>query len=170
MKRYNKAIEQKKTALPYYRIGETLMALGQLTEAKQAYETCLELDGNFVGVHLQLAEIYEKEENHSKEQSHMVQAMKEEPLHINMEYLAQLSVKVELQEELLAELERLAGEVPEIWRLDAIAYVYGAMNEIDKEKEQIEQAIQLDGEHTEVLYHYANVLVKKEMQKQWKLQ
>ena len=36
------------------------MALGQLTEAKQAYETCLELDGNFVGVHLQLAEIYEK--------------------------------------------------------------------------------------------------------------
>ena len=91
----------------------------------------------------------------------MVQAMKEEPLHINMEYLAQLSVKVELQEELLAELERLAGEVPEIWRLDAIAYVYGAMNEIDKEKEQIEQAIQLDGEHTEVLYHYANVLVKK---------
>ncbi|PGX14345.1 bacteriocin-processing peptidase family protein [Bacillus sp. AFS033286] len=161
MKRYNKAIEQKKTALPYYRIGETLMALGQLTEAKQAYETCLELDGNFVGVHLQLAEIYEKEENHSKEQSHMVQAMKEEPLHINMEYLAQLSVNVELQEELLAELERLAGEVPEIWRLDAIAYVYGAMNEIDKEKEQIEQAIQLDGEHTEVLYHYANVLVKK---------
>ena len=36
------------------------MALGQLAEAKQAYETCLELDGNFVGVHLQLAEIYEK--------------------------------------------------------------------------------------------------------------
>lgn len=60
MKRYNKAIEQMETALPYYRIGETLMALGQLTEAKQAYETCLELDGNFVGVHLQLAEIYEK--------------------------------------------------------------------------------------------------------------
>lgn len=60
MKRYKRAIEQKETALPYYRIGETLMALGQLTEAKQAYETCLELDGNFVGVHLQLAEIYEK--------------------------------------------------------------------------------------------------------------
>ena len=60
MKRYNKAIEQKETALPYYRIGETLMLLGQLTEAKQAYETCLELDRNFVGVHLQLAEIYEK--------------------------------------------------------------------------------------------------------------
>ena len=32
MKRYNKAIEQKETALPYYRIGETLMLLGQLTE------------------------------------------------------------------------------------------------------------------------------------------
>ncbi len=30
------------------------MALGQLTEAKQAYERCLELDGNFIGVHLQL--------------------------------------------------------------------------------------------------------------------
>ncbi|PGK35132.1 hypothetical protein CN907_20575 [Bacillus anthracis] len=160
MKRYNKAIEQKETPLPYYRIGETLMALGQLTEAKKAYETCLELDGNFVGVHLQLAEIYEKEENRSKEQSHMVQAMKEEPLHINMEYLAQLSVEMNLQEELLTELEQLADEVPEIWRLDAIAYVYGAMNEIDKEQEQIEYALQLDSEHTEVLYHYAKVLVK----------
>ncbi len=160
MKRYNKAIEQKETALPYYRIGETLMALGQLTEAKQAYERCLELDGNFIGVHLQLAEIYEKEENRSKEQSHMVQAMKEEPLHINMEYLAQLSVEMNLQEELLAELEQLADEVPEIWRLDAIAYVYGAMNEIDKEQVQIEEALRLDGEHTEVLYHYAKVLVK----------
>ncbi|ADK04783.1 conserved hypothetical TPR-repeat-containing protein [Bacillus cereus biovar anthracis str. CI] len=160
MKRYNKVIEQKETALPYYRIGETLMALGQLTEAKQAYETCLELDGNFVGVHLQLAEIYEKEENRSKEQSHMVQAMKEEPLHINMEYLAQLSVEMNLQEELLTELEQLADEVPEIWRLDAIAYVYGAMDEIDKEQKQIEEALRLDGEHTEVLYHYAKVLVK----------
>ena len=38
----------------------------------------------------------------------MVQAMKEEPLHINMEYLAQLSVEMNLQEELLAELEQLA--------------------------------------------------------------
>lgn len=151
------------TVLPYYRIGETLMALGQLTEAKQAYETCLELDGNFVGVHLQLAEIYEKEENRSKEQSHMVQAMKEEPLHINMEYLAQLSVDMNLQEELLTELEQLVDEVPEIWRLDAIAYVYGAMNEIDKEQAQVEYALQLDGEHIEVLYHYAKVLVKKEM-------
>ena len=160
MKRYNKAIEQKETALPYYRIGETLMALGQLTEAKQAYETCLELDGNFVGVHLQLAEIYEKEENRSKEQSHMVQAMKEEPLHINMEYLAQLSVEMNLQEELLTELEQLVDEVPETWRLDAIAYVYGAMDEIDKEQVQIEEALRLDSEHTEVLYHYAKVLLK----------
>ena len=160
MKRYKRAIEQKETALPYYRIGETLMALGQLTEAKQAYETCLELDGNFVGVHLQLAEIYEKEENRSKEQSHMVQAMKEEPLHINMEYLAQLSVEMNLQKELLTELEQLVDEVPEIWRLDAIAYVYGAMDEIDKEQAQIEEALRLDSEHTEVLYHYAKVLVK----------
>ncbi|MDT3496557.1 tetratricopeptide repeat protein [Bacillus toyonensis] len=161
MKRYNKAIEQKKTALPYYRIGETLMALGQMAEAKQAYETCLELDENFLGVHLQLAEIYEKEEDRFKEQSHMVQAMKEEPLHINMEYLAQLSVEINLQEELLKELEHLAGEVTEIWRLDAIAYVYGAMNEIDTEKIRIEEALQVDEGHTEVLYHYAKVLVKK---------
>ena len=91
----------------------------------------------------------------------MVQAMKEEPLHINMEYLAQLSVDMNLQEELLTELEQLADEVPEIWRLDAIAYVYGAMNEIDKEQAQVEYALQLDGEHIEVLYHYAKVLVKK---------
>ncbi len=100
----------------------------------------------------------------------MVQAMKEEPLYINMEYLAQLSVEINLQEELLKELEHLAGEVPEIWRLDAIAYVYGAMDEIDKEQAQIEEALQLDSEHAEVLYHYVKVLVKKEMQKRLKLQ
>ena len=66
----------------------------------------------------------------------MVQAMKEEPLHINI-YLAQLSVDMNLQEELLTELEQLVDEVPEIWRLDAIAYVYGAMNEIDKNKHRL---------------------------------
>ncbi|WP_144489500.1 hypothetical protein, partial [Bacillus velezensis] len=77
-----------------------------------AYEICLVLDENFPAVHLQLAEIYEKEEDRSKEQSHMVQAMKEEPLHINMEYLAQLSVDLNLHEDLLTELEQLAGEVP----------------------------------------------------------
>ena len=159
MKRYNKAIEQKETALPYYRIGETLMLLGQLTEAKQAYETCLELD-RISSVCITTCGNIRKEENRSKEQSHMVQAMKEEPLHINMEYLAQLSVEMNLQEELLTELEQLADEVPEIWRLDAIAYVYGAMDEIDKEQEQIKYALQLDDEHTEVLYHYAKVLVK----------
>ena len=90
----------------------------------------------------------------------MVQAMKEEPLHINMGYLAQLSVEMNLQKELLTELEQLVDEVPEIWRLDAIAYVYGAMDEIDKEQAQIEEALRLDSEHTEVLYHYAKVLVK----------
>ncbi len=48
MKRYNKAIEQKKTALPYYRIGETLMALGTIDRSKTSvHETCLELDENF---------------------------------------------------------------------------------------------------------------------------
>ena len=54
--------------MPYFRIGETFMALGQFQEAKHAYETCLEMDKNFTGVHVQLAEIYEKEENSSKEQ------------------------------------------------------------------------------------------------------
>ncbi len=77
-----------------------------------------------------------------------------------MEYLARLSVEMNLQKELLTELEQLADEVPEMWRLDAIAYVYGAMDEIDKEQAQIEEALQLDSEHTEVLYHYAKVLVK----------
>ena len=40
-------------------------------------------------------------------------------------------------------------------------HMYGAMNETDKEQAQIEYALQLDGEHIEVLYHYAKVLVKK---------
>ncbi|MBK5487629.1 C39 family peptidase [Bacillus sp. TH17] len=162
IKRYNDALKKKQDSLPYFRIGETFMALGQFQEAKHAYETCLERDKNFLGVHLQLAEIYEKEENRSKEQKHMVQAMKEEPMHINMEYLAQLSVEMNLQEELLVELEKLEEEVPETWRLDAIAYVFGAMNDIDKEKEYIECAMKIDEAHVEVLYHYAKLLVKKQ--------
>ena len=49
-------------------------------------------------------------------------------------------------------------------------HMYGAMDEIDKEQAQIEEALRLDSEHTEVLYHYAKVLVKNRMQKQLKLQ
>ncbi|MEN1935903.1 tetratricopeptide repeat protein [Paenibacillus sp. 102] len=161
MKRYNQAIKQKLSTLPYYRIGESFMALGELESAKKAYETCLEIDANFIGLHLKLAEIYEKEENRLKEQYHMFQAMLQEPMIVNMEYLAELSVESSLHKELLSELEKLAGKVNEMWRLDALAYVYGAMKDIDKEQGLVEKALQMDEEHVEVQYHYAKVLVKK---------
>ena len=47
IKRYNDALKKKQDSLPYFRIGETFMALGQFQEAKHAYETCLEMDKNF---------------------------------------------------------------------------------------------------------------------------
>ncbi|MCI0764407.1 bacteriocin-processing peptidase family protein [Bacillus sp. TL12] len=161
MKRYHQAIKFRKSTLPYYRIGESLMALGELESAKNAYETCLEMDSTFIGVHVKLAEIYEKEENRLKEQYHMFQAMLQEPMIVNMEYLAELSVKNCLHKELLSELDKLDGKVDEMWRLDALAYVYGAMKEREKEQELVEEALQIDEEHVEVRYHYAKVLVKK---------
>ncbi|MDR4185714.1 bacteriocin-processing peptidase family protein [Bacillus pseudomycoides] len=161
MKRYHQAIKHRPSTLPYFRIGESLMVLGELEDAKRAYESCLEIDANFIGVHLKLAEIYEKEENRLKEQHHMLQAMIQEPMIVNMEYLAELSVENSLHKELLSELEKLAGRVNEMWRLDALAYVYGAMKDVDKEQELMEEALQMDEEHVEVRYHYAKVLVKK---------
>ncbi|MEI4621884.1 tetratricopeptide repeat protein [Bacillus pfraonensis] len=160
MKRYNQAIKHRTSTLPYYRIGESLMALGELESAKNAYETCLEIDANFIGVHLKLAEIYEAEENRLKEQYHMLQAMLQEPMIVNMEYLAELSVENGLHKELLSKLDKLDGKVDEMWRLDALAYVYGAMKEREKEQELVEEALQMDEEHVEVRYHYAKVLVK----------
>ncbi|KEK25079.1 tetratricopeptide repeat protein [Bacillus gaemokensis] len=161
MKRYTQVIKHRPSALPYFRIGESFMILGELEEAKRAYESCLEIDSNFTGVHVKLAEIYEKEENALKEQYHMLQAMKQEPMIVNMEYLAELSVENSLHKELVFELEKLADKVNEMWRLDSLAYVYGAMKDMDKEQELIEEALQMDEEHVEVQYHYAKVLVKK---------
>ncbi|WP_243521853.1 tetratricopeptide repeat protein [Bacillus pseudomycoides] len=161
MKRYNQAIKHRPSTLPYFRIGESLMVLRELEDAKRAYESCLEIDANFIGVHLKLAEIYETEENKLKEQYHMLQAMLQGPMIVNMEYLAELSVENGLHKELLSELDQLVGKVNEMWRLDALAYVYGAMKEIDKERELVEEALQMDEEHVEVQYHYAKVLVKK---------
>ncbi|EEL50875.1 bacteriocin-processing peptidase family protein [Bacillus cereus] len=161
IKRYNQAIKRRTSALPYCRIGESLMVLGELESAKKAYETCLEIDENFIGVHLKLAEIYEIEENRLKEQYHMLQAMLQDPVIVNMEYVAELSVENNLHKELLSELEKLAGKVNEMWRLDALAYVYGVMKEREKEQKLVEEALQMDEEHVEVRYHYAKVLVRK---------
>lgn len=161
MKRYYYAINQQPSTLPYYRLGETYMALEQIEQAKKAYETCLEINSQFTVVHFKLAEIYAMEENISKEQYHMLQAMKQDPLGVNMEQLAQLSVENQLHEELLSELLKLTGRVAEMWRLDALAYVYGAAGDSEKEQELVEEALQMDKEHPEVIFHYAKVLAKQ---------
>ncbi|MDM5188433.1 tetratricopeptide repeat protein [Bacillus sp. DX4.1] len=161
MKRYYYAINQQSSTLPYYRLGETYMALEQIEQAKKAYETCLEINSQFTVGHFKLAEIYAMEENMSKEQYHMLQAMKQDPLGVDMEHLAQLSVENQLHKELLSELLKLTGRVAEMWRLDALAYVYGAAGDSEKEQELVEEALQMDKEHPEVIFHYAKVLAKQ---------
>ena len=164
VKRYRQAIKQQPSALPYFRLGECFMALEQLEQAKKAYETCLEIDSKHIDVHLKLAEIYAREENASKEQYYMLQAMISNPLKVNMKHLAQLSMEKHLREELVTELVKLSGKVDEIWRLDALAYVYGAAKEAEKEQELVEEAMTMDPEHPEVLFHYAKILMKQRNQ------
>ncbi|WP_028400257.1 tetratricopeptide repeat protein [Ectobacillus panaciterrae] len=158
---YHEALEIEKNTFPYYRLGETYKAVNHLEQARKFYQKCLELDSDFPAVHLRLAEISHVEKDVKQEQYHMLRAAKQEPLTINIEYLASLSTEPSLHQEFVSMLTEMRGRTPENWRLDSLAYAYGAAGDVQKEQQLVMDALQIDPEHPEVLYHYANMLLKQ---------
>ncbi|UOY92966.1 tetratricopeptide repeat protein [Ectobacillus sp. JY-23] len=167
---YTKAIAQYETALhikedflPYYRLGETYEAMHEWERARTYYEKCLAFD-DVSTVHVKLAELYHLEENEEREWHHMLQAVKQDPLRMNMEYLASMATTSRRHKELLDVLQTM-DNVPENWRMDSLAYLYGAIGNAAQEESYLQQAFALDEQQAEVMQHYAMFLVQKQHKK-----
>lgn len=156
---YERAAQMTEDTFPHFRLGEAYKALEEWEEAKKTYLKCVQRDSTFAIAHLKLAEIYFVEEDIVKEQHHMFEGCKYAPLLVNMEHLANISVKVERHEELIAALNKKKGIVSESWRLNSLAYVYGASGDGQKERVYVEQALAQENDHEEILHHYAKILL-----------
>ncbi|MGQ5529999.1 tetratricopeptide repeat protein [Bacillus sp. CGMCC 1.60114] len=156
---YEQAAQITEDTFPHFRLGEVYKTLEDWKQAKKAYLQCVKRDSTFAMAHLKLAEIYYVEEDLENEQHHMFEACKNAPLLVNMEHLANISVKVERQQELITVLNKKKGIVSESWRLNSLAYVYGASGNGQQERAYIEQALAKENNHEEILHHYAKILL-----------
>ncbi|PEA55460.1 hypothetical protein CON64_08740 [Bacillus pseudomycoides] len=156
---YERAVQITEDPFPHFRIGEVYKTLEEWEQAKKAFLQCVKRDSTFAMAHLKLAEIYFVEENLESEQHHMFAGCKHAPLLVNMEHLANISVKVGRHKELITALNKKKGIVSEVWRLNSLAYVYGASGDGQKERVYIEQALAKENNHEEILHHYAKILL-----------
>ncbi|EID44192.1 bacteriocin-processing peptidase family protein [Parageobacillus thermoglucosidasius] len=155
---YEQASKAQKSTFPLYRLAEMYRAFERWDEAKRYYEACLEIDDAFAVAHLRLAVLNEMEENIDKQRFHLQKALEHDPLHIHVAYAAALFDDPSL---LLQTMEAARERAGDVWYYDSLGYIYGAMGDISKEKEAVEQALRLHPDHPDVLHHAAKVFVKE---------
>lgn len=156
---YERAAQIAEDPFPHFRLGEVYKTLEEYEQAKKAYLQCVKRDATSAMAHLRLAEVYFIEEELENEQHHMFEGFKNAPLLVNMEHLANISIKSGRHQELITALNKKKEIVSEPWRLNSLAYVYGASGDEQKERVYVEQALALENNHEEILHHYAKILL-----------
>jgi tetratricopeptide (TPR) repeat protein len=147
----------------WFLLGEFYFHLEMYESAAEAYKHCLLLDSKVDSAYLRLAEIASFSENRQKEAEYLFQLLDFAPLNVNIEYLVSILEKGE-KRILLDKLQNLPSKINEIWRLDAEAYVYGSLGEINLEQERVNKALEIDPNFSELLHHQAKIFIKE---KKW---
>lgn len=164
---YERAIGIKETGFPYYRLGETYFKLEQFDRALEALKRSILLNPDAEGAYTRLIQIYGIMGDEEQEISCMLQLLEKAPLRVNVDYLTSLLSNEDLHE-FIEKIERMKGEVLETWRLDSLAYAYGAAGDSIREESCLQEALQLDPELSELKHHYARCLIKKRKYKEAK--
>lgn len=160
---YQTALKVKEDAFPYYLLGEVYYNIGQYKRAANAFKNCLQLNRYFDQAYLRLAEISALEGDLEGEIHYLMDLFDTNPSSVNLDYLVSI-LDHEGNQQLLVKIQSLGADIPEVWKLDAQAYVYGALGNIPLEEESVLAALSIKPEMTELLHHYAKVLIKK---KKW---
>lgn len=155
---YQSAIQVKEDSFPYYRLGEVYFKLGIYELAEENYKTCIRIDPKIEHAYLRLAEIASDKENRQEEANYLLKLLEIAPVSVNIAYLVSI-LDHNSQRQLLVKLQSLSNEINEIWRLDAEAYVYGALGEIEIEQEKISTALIKKPDFSELLHHQAKIFI-----------
>lgn len=156
---YEQALLLMEDSFPYYRLGEVYFKMDCYELAQDALKKCLVLNPQLEPAYLRLAEIAGIMENQQEEAEYLFDLFEIAPLSVNVEYLASILDEAGRQQ-LLEKLQALTGNVPDIWRLDAEAYIYGALGITDREAECIQSALELEPDLSELLHHRVKFFVK----------
>lgn len=162
---YKSAIWKTETAFPYYRLGETYFRLEKFELAVKAFKACLDINPETEGAYSRIAQIYGIWGDELKEAEYMLKLIDKAPLRVNIEYFTSLLSLEELRE-FIQRLIRMQGEVLETWRLDSLAYAYGAAGDRIKEEECLLHALNLDSQLAELRHHYSKLLLKNKKYKE----
>jgi len=161
---YKTALEEREDSFPYYRQGEVFFKLEVYELAANAYKTCIEIDPTIEPAYTRLAEIASFSGNYEEEVRYLLCLIEIAPVSVNIEYLVSILDEEKLKK-LLTMIQTLPKSVNKIWRLDAQAYVYGALGEQQLEQEKVNAALRLNPEFSEILHHQAKIFIKN---KKWK--
>jgi tetratricopeptide (TPR) repeat protein len=156
---YKTALEVREDSFPYYRQGEVYFKLEIFELAANAYKTCIEIDPAIEPAYTRLAEIASSSENYEEEARYLLCLLEIAPVNVNIEYLGSILDEEGLKK-LLTTILSLPKSVNEIWKLDAQAYVYGALGEQQLEQEKLHAALQLNPDLSELLHHQAKIFIK----------
>ncbi|CAM3499083.1 bacteriocin-processing peptidase family protein [Aeromicrobium ponti] len=162
---YEKVIRIQETGFPYYRLGETYFKLEQFERALEALNQSIVLNPTAEGAYTRLAQIYGILGDEKQEAANMLKLLDIAPLRVNVEYLTSLITSEGLSE-FIEKMHRKKGEVLETWRLDSLAYAYGAAGDGKEEERCLQEALQLDPGLSEVKHHYSKFFIKKKKNKE----
>ncbi|NMF01302.1 tetratricopeptide repeat protein [Aneurinibacillus aneurinilyticus] len=144
---------------PVYRLGEVALHTGDKEEAASYYRTCLKMDPDFTVAYERLAMIAGEQGDKEEERKRWLEVFCRLPKrfeNLDEEFTHLLSLveeKTDLQN-IIQQLEEWQDEVPEAWRLQALAIVYEKAGE---------------AEQAEMCYHAVlkDVPQDEEVQKRW---
>ncbi|MCA1321557.1 C39 family peptidase [Bacillus tianshenii] len=157
---YNDLLDKKAETFPLYRKAEILFGQGNYEEAETCYKDCLQIDSSYYQAHLRLSELCDILEKPEMVSFHLKEALKLQPIAVNIEYLASSSNEGELYE-LMDYLHEMQGSVIESWRYSSLGYIYGALHNDYEEEKHIQKALQMDGNHEQLIKQKANFLLHK---------
>ncbi|RBP89131.1 tetratricopeptide repeat protein [Cytobacillus firmus] len=164
---YENALEKKETAFPYYRLGETYFKLEKYELSIKALRKSLDLNPETEGAYTRIAQIYGILGDEQKEAEYMLLLIDKAPLTVNIEYLTRM-LSIEGLLGFIEKLNQMKGEVIETWRLDSLAYAYGAAGDSIKEESCLLEALDLDSQLAELKHHYSKLLIKNKKYKEAK--
>jgi tetratricopeptide (TPR) repeat protein len=156
---YQSALRVRENSFSYYRLGEVYYKIGQYSLATDALKKSIAIDHRIESALVRLAEIAGIEGKQQEEAEYLFGVLNLSPQSVNIEYLATLLDDIELNQ-LVNTLQLLEGADLKIWRLDALAYVYGALGRTSDEEEYLAAALAIEPDHPDVIHHQAKLSIR----------
>lgn len=156
---------------PVYRLGEVALHTGDKEEAASYYRVCLEMDSDFTVAYERLAMIAGEQGDKEEERKRWLEVFHRLPQrfeNLDEEFTHLLSLLKEKADwqNVIQKLEEWQGEVPEAWRLQALAIVYEKAGEAERAELYYQAVREYAPEDEEVQKRWISFLLTQQKNKE----